>query len=169
VAAELFPAAAASPSAPATPSSSGPAPPSSSAAAGKTTAAKRKAAKFVEPLLRFRSIDLKHPLEFDGKVYRAICLRRLTAGEVAEFMEGVAKRPEAALRAWPMYRDADGAAIPPEVIEGLDDDDMFELDQAVRDFLPRRFQAALENASPPPTGASTASPSATSDTGAKPS
>ena len=107
---------------------------------------------------RFKAFPLVWPFEFDGKRYEAVGLKRLTAGEVAVFQEAVAALPEGVDAQWPIYCDADGAALPPGALAAPDDDDKFELDKAVRDFLPRRFQAALASASDQANGGSTASP-----------
>ena len=114
---------------------------------------------------RLKAFPLTWPVEVGGKRYDAVCLKRMTAGEVAAFQEDVATLPDGAGAQWPIYADADGAPLPPAVLAALDDDDKFELDKAVRDFLPRRFQAALASDSSRANGASTASPSATSPTG----
>ncbi|MCW2318310.1 hypothetical protein M2322_003877, partial [Rhodoblastus acidophilus] len=55
----------------------------------------------------------------------------------------------------PIYRDADGALIPDAVMDALDDDDAFELEKKVADFLPRRFRGAPDGVSGPQTGATT--------------
>ncbi|MGA2491841.1 MAG: phage tail assembly protein [Roseiarcus sp.] len=122
--------------------------------------------RFVTEKLRLRAFPLAWPFECGGKRYETVCLKRLTAGEVAAFQEAVEALPAGACAQWPIYCDVDGAPLPPDVLAALDDDDKFELDKAVRDFLPRRFQGALASASDQANGDSTASPSATSPTGA---
>jgi hypothetical protein len=114
--------------------------------------------KFVGGAARLRSVPLSYPVEYDGAVYNEIVLARLTAAEVAAFQDAAAKLPDGASPEWPIYRNADGKPLPEAVLAALDDDDKFELDKALRDFLPRRFQAALANALARSTGASTASP-----------
>jgi hypothetical protein len=111
--------------------------------------------RFVGAGERFRAVPLAWPVEHGGKIYAEIGLKRLTAGEVAAFQEAIAKLPDGAAASWPIYRDADGLAVPAEVLDALDDDDKFEIDKAVRDFLPRRFHDALESASGRATGGST--------------
>ena len=122
--------------------------------------------RFVTDKPRSAVITLDWPVEVGGRAYKEVVVARLTAAEVAAFQEAASKLPDGASPEWPIYRDVDGQPLPEAVLAALDDDDKFELDKAVRDFLPRRFQAALANALARSTGASTASPSATSPTGA---
>ena len=114
--------------------------------------------RFVTDKPRSTVVALDWPVEVGGKTYKEVVVARLTAAEVAAFQEAASKLPEGASPEWPIYRDADGQPLPDAVLAALDDDDKFELDKALRDFLPRRFQAALENASARSTGVSTASP-----------
>jgi hypothetical protein len=118
----------------------------------------KPAPKIVGGAPRLRSVPLAYPVEYDGVTHSEIVLARLTAAEVAAFQDAAAKLPDGASPEWPIYRDADGKPLPDAVLAALDDDDKFELDKALRDFLPRRFQAALANALARSTGASTASP-----------
>lgn len=115
------------------------------------------APQFVGAGERFRSIPLTWPVEWGGRTYREIGLKRLTAGEVAAFQDAVAKLPNGVTASWPIYCDAAGDPISSEVLDALDDDDKFEIDKAVRDFLPRRFLDVLERASGRPNGGSTVS------------
>lgn len=90
---------------------------------------------------RFRKINLEWPLEYDGKVFGDITLRRLTAAEVAAFVE----RLDGAKKfRFPMFFDEGGSPIPDEVLDALDDDDTLALDAACADFLPRRFREMPE-------------------------
>jgi hypothetical protein len=116
------------------------------------------APKFVGGPPRAHRVPLTYPIEYGGIIYEEIVVARLTAREVADFQDAAAKFVEGAPFVWPIYRDADGKPVPVEALDGLDDDDRLELDKAVRDFLPRRFQGALANVSAPPVGDSTASP-----------
>lgn len=122
------------------------------------TSETKQAPHFVGDKLRLKAFPLAWPIEVGGKRYETVCLKRLTAGEVATFQEAVEALPEGAPAQWPIYTDVDGAPLPREALAALDDDDKFELDKAVRDFLPRRFQAALASASDRVNGGSTASP-----------
>jgi len=113
---------------------------------------------FVGDKPRSRAFPLAWPFEFAGKCYTTIYLKRLTAGEVAAFQEAVAALSEGVPPQWPIYCNADGSPLPVEVLAALDDDDKFELDKAVLDFLPQRYRAVAENASARSDGGSTASP-----------
>lgn len=98
---------------------------------------------FVGDRSREKRIVLDWPVEFAGKTYSAIILRRLTVAEVSAFIEdldGETKRRIA------MYYDDAGDAVPAEVMDALDDDDAFAIDEASVAFLPRRFRAAPEKA-----------------------
>lgn len=120
----------------------------------------KDAPHFLDARPRFRIVTLEWPLSFGGKEYREIHVVRLTAAEVSAFQESLKSLPPDAEVRWPIYRDAEGASIPDDVLDGLDDDDSLELDKAVRDFLPRRFRAAPAIASAPPSGEPTESLSA---------
>nr|USU31128.1 phage tail assembly protein [Methylobacterium sp. OTU13CASTA1] len=93
---------------------------------------------------RHATITLDWPIELEGTTYTEIGLRRLTAGEVAAFMDTARAKveadPDANPRA-PIFVDVDGEPIPDGLFDALDDDDGFKLDEAAKDFLPRRFQA----------------------------
>ena len=109
---------------------------------------------FVNTAARRRSVKLQWPLEYGGRVYDEICVRRLTVAEVAVWVEGLktgGDNPH-----MPIYVDAAGAPIPDVVIDALDDDDGAALDEAVRDFLPRRFRGLQASASGPADGESSA-------------
>jgi hypothetical protein len=101
---------------------------------------------------REKRITLEWPLEYDGKVYDAITLRRLTVTEVSAFVETL--KGDAKFRL-PIFHDDTGAPVPEAVMDSLDDDDAEALDRAMLDFLPRRFRAppeAQKTESAPSTG-----------------
>lgn len=104
---------------------------------------------------RFKSVPLQWPIEYAGKTYTEVQIVRLTAKEVADWVEGIKGREKEEVRI-PIFRDADGLPIPDAVLDGLDDDDRLALDEAALDFLPRRFRAAPASASGPADGAITA-------------
>ena len=112
-------------------------------------------AQFLSDRPRSKTIDLSWPISFDGRVYQAITLIRLTAGDVSKFQDELEAllrdNPDAALR-FPIFRDETGAPIPAAVLDALDDDDRFELDRAAADFLPRRFRGIAEPSSGPDAG-----------------
>jgi Phage tail assembly chaperone proteins, E, or 41 or 14 len=97
---------------------------------------------FIEAAKRFRKIPLDWPVTAGGKEYHEISLCRLTAAEVASFQDTLQGLPDDAKIKWPVYRDADGSALPEGLLDALDDDDLLRIDEAVIDFLPRRFRAA---------------------------
>ena len=86
----------------------------------------------------FRVIRLEFPKTVDGIDYTEITLRRLTAKQVSEWVEEV--RLLAARD--PMAKTPDLPTIdaPQKVLDALDDDDLFTLEEASADFLPRRFR-----------------------------
>lgn len=111
---------------------------------------------FVNAAARRRSVKLQWPLEYDGRVYDEICVRRLTVAEVAAWVEGLKAGGENPHPHMPIYVDAAGAPIPDVVIDALDDDDGAALDEVVRDFLPRRFRGLQDSASGPADGGNSA-------------
>jgi len=111
--------------------------------------------QFVGDKARAKTISLEWPVEYGGLTYTEIHLARLTTSEVAAFQASLAKLAPDAIVHCPIYRDADGAPIPDAVMDALDDDDAFELEKKVADFLPRRFRGAPAGASDPQTGATT--------------
>ena len=89
-------------------------------------------ARIVSDKERARTVDLEWPVEFDGVLYESVTIRRLTTKEVVDFLETMAGKGDVR---WPMYD------VPDAVLDALDDDDAFRLDEVVKGFLPRRFQA----------------------------
>lgn len=108
---------------------------------------------------RRRVVTLVEPLAFEGVTYDAIVIKRLTAQDVSAFnavlADTIKANPDAALR-WPMYETKDGAPVPDAVLDGLDDDDAFEIQKVVADFLPRRYRDAPASTSAPSAGENTA-------------
>jgi hypothetical protein len=86
----------------------------------------------------FRVVDLEFPVEFDGKVYDKITVRRMTMREMRAFVEGAA--------------NGDGSIMTPNIdcplglLDELDPDDFEKVNKAVEDFLPRALKAAIERA-----------------------
>lgn len=97
---------------------------------------------------RHRTVPLDFPLTFADRTWSEIHLRRLTAGDVAAYVEDLRERlkadPNATSRP-PIFVDEAGTPIPPGLFEALDDDDAAALDEAAEDFLPRRFRAMTES------------------------
>lgn len=82
---------------------------------------------------RSKTIPLEWPVEYDGKVYSEITVRRMTGREVQEFFKS--------------KDDAGGLPMfdcPREVIEALDADDDVTINKAVLDFLPRSLRGSDE-------------------------
>lgn len=91
---------------------------------------------FVEEDGRRRSeiVSLEWPVEYDGRVYRAIQVRRMTAAEVDAFVEEA--RANAGAARLPMF------SCPHQVIDALDADDAARVNEIVLRFLPRALQPA---------------------------
>lgn len=117
------------------------------------------------------SVVLDFPLSFQGRDYGVVTVRRLSAAEVADFMEAVRVKVEAGgsdRTRFPMFYDVAGQRVPDAVLDAMDDDDRAKIDEIAGRFLPRRFQAALQeeagepspNISTPPSGEATAPTSA---------
>lgn len=102
-------------------------------------------AAFVDPARRLKSVDLDYPLTYAGRRYDRIVLRRLSVSEVTEFGEKLKEMRQSdpdKVVPWPMYFDVDGNRIPDALLDQLDDDDSFALNEVVADFLPRRFRGS---------------------------
>ena len=91
--------------------------------------------KFVGDRPRFRTVPLEWPVEYDGKTYSEVSVRRMTAGEVMNFIEQATNGGSPRL---PIFD------VPPEVIDALDADDADNVNKAVNDFLPRALRQADE-------------------------
>ena len=108
-------------------------------------------ATYVGNRARTKTVRLEWPVAFNGKNYKAVTIARLSAAEVAEFMEQL-KAAGGKELPLPIYRDADGEQLPIEVLDKLDDDDRFVLEEAAADFLPRRFRGSPASGSDPAPG-----------------
>ncbi|TIR24036.1 MAG: phage tail assembly protein [Mesorhizobium sp.] len=102
----------------------------------------QKIARVVGDAPREKIVPLEFPLEFDGRMWTEVKVRRVTGKEVEDYMEalGRGERPMP-----PMFE------CPREVYDAMDDDDRFAIDEAVVPFLPRRLKAAAEQ-NPPAAG-----------------
>jgi hypothetical protein len=76
-------------------------------------------------------VPLEYPVEYDGKVWAEITVRRASAGEVEAFVSAVHRGENPTL---PMT-DA-----PAEVLDALDADDFETVNKAISDFLPRALR-----------------------------
>lgn len=127
----------------------------------ETTDSTASSPLFVGGKARQTTIVLDFPVEFEGTTYSEIGLRRLTAGEVAVFMDAARAMIEADANAnprAPIFVTNAGEPIPNGLFDALDDDDAFRLDESAKDFLPRRFQAAPRASASTPTDGSDTEP-----------
>jgi Phage tail assembly chaperone proteins, E, or 41 or 14 len=97
---------------------------------------------------RVESLTLDYPIEIDGIEYRVVEVRRLTAGEVAAFVDKMRGSPDTTLK-FPMFFDERGAPLADAFWDAVDDDDRFALDRVSQDFLPVRFRAAQTGTTAP--------------------
>lgn len=104
------------------------------------------------------SFELAWPFEADGKEYRSLTVRRLTADEVGKFIERL-RATEGTLR-FPIWRDERGDLLPDDIWAAMDDDDIATAERMQLDFLPARFTSAVETEPP-----NTTSDRPTGDTG----
>lgn len=78
---------------------------------------------------RSKSVPLRWPVQFDGKTYDHVTVRRMTGNEVAAFFKAEGDAVEL-----PMFD------CPREVIDALDADDAEDVNRVVLDFLPRSMR-----------------------------
>lgn len=83
--------------------------------------------RFVGDRRRDVVVPLEWPLEFDGKTYSEIRVRRMTGAEVSAFVNN----DDGAL---PMVE------APKVVIDSLDADDAMAVNKAITDFLPQSLR-----------------------------
>ena len=83
---------------------------------------------------RVRTVRLEWPLEYDGRRYDEIVVRRMIGAEVTRLSDLITTQ----------FDDSDLFALvcdtPAVVIRALDQDDWLSVREAVLDFLPRRFR-----------------------------
>ena len=103
------------------------------------TDAETPVARFVDADRRSETVMLDWPINYDGKVYDRLTVRRVTAGEVARFVEAVRAAP-AEVRATMRLPMVDA---PDAVLVAFDPDDDDKVDEVISRFLPRRFRAAM--------------------------
>lgn len=97
----------------------------------------KKEARIVSPKERSRDVPLDYPVEFHGKVYDTITIRRASAKEVSDFIDAVSKSPDGVEVKAPMID------CPLEVYEAMDDDDRLRLEEALLPFLPLRLKQGV--------------------------
>lgn len=93
-------------------------------------------ARIVNPEGRSKTIPLVFPVEFDGKVWDNIEIRRCTGAEMKVYFEALASGKAFALP--PVI------TCPMEVWDAMDADDQYTVDQEAQAFMPRRLKAAVE-------------------------
>ena len=99
--------------------------------------AEKPVARIITDLPREKVVPLELPVEFDGKTYREIRIKRITGVEMMAYINAVRDQPGAA-----MMPTID---CPREVYEALDADDYAEVTKAASDFLPRALKGEDES------------------------
>lgn len=97
-------------------------------------------ATIVSATPRSIQVPLKYPVEFDGKVWDEVMVRRVSGKEVETFVAATING-EAVVP--PMIE------CPLEVFEAMDDDDRLVLEEAAVPFSPRRFALATSGSIQP--------------------
>lgn len=80
-------------------------------------------------------VPLDYPLTVDGVTYTEVTVRRASAREVSEYIEGL--RKPGGKTCPPMIE------LPQVVYENLDDDDMFKIEREAEGFFPQRLKALM--------------------------
>lgn len=93
---------------------------------------------------RQKIISLEWPFTLDGKRLEKVIIRRMTQAEVAGMIQAInaAKDTGADEIGFPIFYDTDGFLLSDTILSAMDADDAAALDEAARDFLPRRFVSA---------------------------
>ena len=125
--------------------------------------------QFIGGKARHAVISLDYPIEFAGKPYNAIVVRRLTVREVAAYVDTIAEMaktsPDARVRP-PVFADERGEPLPDGLFDALDDDDALRLDEAAEDFLPRRWRDQSAGRSSSPTDGDASGPTSSTTSAA---
>jgi hypothetical protein len=90
---------------------------------------------------RAQTVKLNYPVEYDGKIYNEITVRRLTATEVDQFCTALVARVPTDTSAMPRLPMFD---VPFAVLDALDADDDDAVQEVITSFLPRRLRQAVE-------------------------
>jgi hypothetical protein len=88
---------------------------------------------------REKRIELEWPFLYDGATYDHVIVRRMTTGQVAEFISNASKS-QSSFSHFPMYFDEKGASLTDDILKMFDEDDYATCSEVALDFLPRRFQ-----------------------------
>lgn len=86
----------------------------------------------------FRKVPLQFPVEFDGKSYDHVTVRRMTVAEMQAYIRKVQEEPDNQGLIETMLD------CPPDLLDHLFPDDAEEVDKVVYDFLPRALKEDLE-------------------------
>jgi hypothetical protein len=103
---------------------------------GVTEKATPQPPRFVDPAGRAETVMLDWPIEYDGKLWDRIVVRRMTVAEVSAFSDRVASTPEGERK----KISVDMFDAPPEVMGAMDADDDEKIWAVANRFLPRRFR-----------------------------
>jgi hypothetical protein len=95
--------------------------------------------KFLDPVGRSEFVPLTYPVEYDGKIWDKIEVRRITTGELSAFMEA----PEGTV--------PPNVCAPKAVIDALDAEDGFAVEAVTERFFPRRLLASMASVTEPTT------------------
>lgn len=96
-----------------------------------------------KPLLK--AVELDFFVEFRGKTYERLMVKRLSVSEVSAWLDKVNGGDKDATLG--NVVDEDGNPVPAEVLEFLEDDDDAKLSEVLDDFLPRRLSELLKSGS----------------------
>jgi hypothetical protein len=97
--------------------------------------AAKPAARLVAPT---QKVALTFPVEFDGKTWTEVEVRRVSGNEIRKWM--VAQSQESGVSVPP------GLDCPNEVFDAMDYDDQEAIGDVVDGFMPARLTAAIERA-----------------------
>lgn len=95
-----------------------------------------KVASYLNDAPRSTSITLLHPFELEGLQIREVTVRRLRGFEAKQWAQACVAAAEAG-EMEPIFA---GVELSAEGYEALDDDDVFQIDEAVEAFMPARFR-----------------------------
>lgn len=95
---------------------------------------------------REKTIALEWPFTLDGKRFDQVVIRRMTQGEVAGMIQAINEAQSAGTSeiGFPIFYDTEGFLLSDAIMAAMDADDAATLDEAARDFLPRRFRSVTE-------------------------
>lgn len=110
------------------------------AAANPEAPVELKEARIVSPKERHKDVPLDWPVEFDGKLYESVRIRRVTGREVETFLRTIGSLAPGEPAPPPPMVDC-----PAEVYDQLDDDDRLKVEEELLPFLPRRLLEVVES------------------------